>query len=61
MLFNHLESLENHRKKGLNKLSVFEMDLFTTVQNRKKIFFLPSSNNKEQNKYFEEGNLDYYF
>ena len=25
MLFNHLESLENNRKKGLNKFSVFEI------------------------------------
>ena len=62
MLFNHLESLENNRKKGLNKLSVFEIGpIYNNSKSQENILFALTSNNKNQNKYFEEGNLDYYF
>ena len=62
MLFNHLESLENNRKKGLDKLSVFEIGpIYNNSKSQENILFALTSNNKNQNKYFEEGNLDYYF
>ena len=62
MLFNHLESLENNRKKGLNKLSVFEIGpVYNNSKSQENILFALTSNNKNQNKYFEDKNLDYYF
>jgi phenylalanyl-tRNA synthetase beta chain len=62
MLFNHLESLENNRKKGLNKLSVFEIGpIYNHSKSQENILFALTSNIKNQNKYFEENNLDYYF
>ena len=62
MLFNHLESLENNRKKGLNKLSVFEIGpIYNHSKSQENILFALTSNIKNQNKYFEEENLDYYF
>ena len=61
MLFNHLESLENNRKKGLNKLSVFEIGpIYNHSKSQENILFALTSNIKNQNKYFEENNLDYY-
>ena len=62
MLFNHLESLENNRKKGLNKLSVFEIGpIYNHSKSQENILFALTSNIKNQNKYFEEDNLDYYY
>ena len=62
MLFNHLESLENNRKRGLNKLSVFEIGpIYNHSKSQENILFALSSNIKNQNKYFEEDNLNYYF
>ena len=62
MLFNHLESLENNRKKGLSKLSVFEIGpVYNNSKSQDNILFALTSKNKNQNKYFEEGSLDYYF
>ena len=62
MLFNHLESLENNRKKGLNKLSVFEIGpIYNHSKSQENILFALTSNIKNQNKYFEEVNLDYYY
>lgn len=62
MLFNHLESLENNRKKGLNKLSVFEIGpIYNHSKSQENILFALTSNIKNQNKYFEEENLDYYY
>ena len=62
MLFNHLESLENNRKKGLNKLSVFEIGpIYNHSKSQENILFALTSNIKNQNKYFEEDKLDYYF
>ena len=62
MLFNHLESLENNRKKGLNKLSVFEIGpIYNHSKSQENILFALTSNIKNQNKYFEEENLDFYF
>ena len=61
MLFNHLESLENNRKKGINKLSVFEIGpIYNHSKSQENILFALTSNIKNQNKYFEEDNLDYY-
>ena len=61
MLFNHLESLENNRKKGLNKLSVFEIGpIYNHSKSQENILFALTSNIKNQNKYFEEDNLDFY-
>ena len=61
MLFNHLESLENNRKKGLNKLSVFEIGpIYNHSKSQENILFALTSNIKNQIKYFEENNLDYY-
>ena len=62
MLFNHLESLENNRKKGLNKLSVFEIGpIYNHSKSQENILFALTSNIKNQNKYFEEDNSDYYY
>ena len=62
MLFNHLESLENNRKKGLKKLSVFEIGpIYNHSKSQENVLFALTSNIKNQNKYFEEDNLDYYF
>ena len=62
MLFNHLVSLENNRKKGLNKLSVFEIGpIYNHSKSQENILFALTSNIKNQNKYFEEENLDYYY
>ena len=62
MLFNHLESLENNRKKGLNNLSVFEIGpIYNNSKSQENILFALTSKNKNQNKYFEEENLNYYF
>ena len=62
MLFNHLESLENNRKKGLNKISVFEIGpIYNHSKSQENILFALTSNIKNQNKYFEEDNLDYYY
>ena len=62
MLFNHLESLENNRKKGLHKLSVFEFGpIYNHSKSQENILFALTSNIKNQNKYFEEDNLDYYY
>jgi phenylalanyl-tRNA synthetase beta chain len=62
MLFNHLESLENNRKKGLNKLSVFEIGpIYNHSKSQENILFALTSSIKNQNKYFEEDNLDYYY
>jgi phenylalanyl-tRNA synthetase beta chain len=62
MLFNHLESLENNRKKGLNKLSVFEIGpIYNHSKSQENILFALTSNIKNQNKYFKEDNLDYYY
>ena len=62
MLFNHLESLENNRKKGLNKLSVFEIGpIYNNSKSQENILFALTSNTKNQNKHFEEENFDYYF
>ena len=53
MLFNHLESIENNRKKGLNKLSVFEIGpVYNNSNSQDNILFALTSNNKNQNKYF---------
>ena len=61
MLFNHLESLENNRKKGLNNLSVFEIGpVYHNSKTQENILFALSSNNKNQNKYFKEHNFDFY-
>ena len=61
MLFNHLESLENNRKKGLNNLSVFEIGpVYYNSKTQENILFALSSNNKNQNKYFKEHNFDFY-
>ena len=62
MLFNHLVSLENNRKKGLNKLSVFEIGpIYNNSKSQENILFALTSNIKNQNKYFEEDSLDYYY
>ncbi|AFS48820.1 phenylalanine--tRNA ligase, beta subunit [alpha proteobacterium HIMB59] len=62
MLFNHLESLENNRKKGHNKLSVFEIGpIYNHSKSQENILFALTSNIKNQNKYYEEDNLDYYY
>ena len=62
MLFNHLESLENNRKKGLNNLSVFEIGpIYNNSKSQENILFALTSFNKNHNKYFEEVNLNYYF
>ncbi len=62
MLFNHLESLENNRKKGFNKLSIFEIGpIYNNSKSQENILFALTSKNKNQNKYFGEGGLDYYF
>jgi len=61
MLFNHLESLENNRKKGLHQLSVFEIGpIYNHSKSQENILFALTSNIKNQNKHFEEDNLDYY-
>jgi phenylalanyl-tRNA synthetase beta chain len=61
MLFNHLESLENNRKKGLNKLSVFEIGpIYNHSKSQENILFALTSNIKNQNKYFEDNSIDYY-
>jgi phenylalanyl-tRNA synthetase beta chain len=61
MLFNHLESLENNRKKGLNNLSVFEIGpVYNNSKSQENILFALSSNNKNQNKYFQEDNFNFY-
>ena len=57
MLFNHLESLENNRKKGLNNLSVFEIGpIYNNSKSQENILFALTSFNKNHNKYFEEVN-----
>ena len=62
MLFNHLESLENNRKKGINKLSVFEIGpIYNNSKSQENILFALTSNQKNQNKHYEEENIDYYF
>jgi len=62
MLFNHLESLENNRKKGFNNLSVFEIGpIYHNSKSQENILFALSSNNKKQNKYFQENNFDFYY
>src|SRR6056300_351757 len=61
MLFNHLESLENNRKKGLNKLSVFEIGpIYNNSKSQENILFALTSNIKNQNKYFQEDNFNFY-
>src|SRR6056300_988278 len=61
MLFNHLESLENNRKKGFNNLSVFEIGpVYNNSKSQENILFALSSNIKNQNKYFHEDNFDFY-
>jgi phenylalanyl-tRNA synthetase beta chain len=61
MLFNHLESLENNRKKGLNKLSVFEIGpIYNHSKSQENILFALTSNIQNQNKYFEDNSIDYY-
>ncbi|MDA8668440.1 phenylalanine--tRNA ligase subunit beta [Alphaproteobacteria bacterium] len=61
MLFNHLESLENNRKKGFNNLSVFEIGpIYNNSKSQENILFALSSNNKNQNKYFKEDNFNFY-
>ena len=62
MLFNHLESLENNRKKGFKNLSVFEIGpIYHNSKSQENILFALSSNNKKQNKYFQEDNFDFNF
>ena len=62
MLFNHLESLENNRKKGINKLSVFEIGpIYNNSKSQENILFALTSNQKNQNKHYEEENIDFYF
>ena len=62
MLFNHLESLDNNRKKGIDKLSVFEIGpIYNNSKSQENILFALTSNSKNQNKHFKEENLDYYF
>ena len=61
MLFNHLESLENNRKKGLNNLSVFEIGpVYHNSKTQENILFALLSNIKNQNKYFQEDNFNFY-
>ena len=61
MLFTHLVSLESNRKKGLDKLSVFEIGpIYNHSKSQENILFALTSNIKNQNKYFKEDNLDYY-
>ena len=48
MLFNHLESLENNRKKGLNNLSVFEIGpIYNNSKSQENILFALTSFNKK--------------
>ena len=62
MLFNHLESLENNRKKGFNNLSIFEIGpIYHNSKSQENILFALSLNNKKQNKYFQENNFDFYY
>ena len=59
MLFNHLESLENNRKKGSIN-SVFEIGpIYKHSKSQENILFALTSNIKNQNKW--KDNLDYYY
>ena len=61
MLFNHLDSLESNRKKGINKLSIFEIGpVYNSSKSQENILFALTSNNKNQNKYFGEDDMNYY-
>jgi phenylalanyl-tRNA synthetase beta chain len=61
MLFNHLESIENNRKKGFNNLSVFEIGpVYNNSKSQENILFALLSNIKNQNKYFQEDNFNFY-
>ena len=46
----------------MNKLSIFEIGpVYNNSKSQENILFALTSNNKNQNKYFEKDNLDYYF
>jgi len=61
MLFNHLEVIENNRKKGLYNLNIFEIGpIYQSSSFQENILFALTVNNVSQNSVFRHYKVDFY-
>jgi phenylalanyl-tRNA synthetase beta chain len=61
MLFNHLEVIENNRKKGIDNLNIFEMGpVYHSSNSQENTMLALIVNNVNQNKVFKTEKVDFY-
>jgi phenylalanyl-tRNA synthetase beta chain len=61
MLFNHLEVIENNRKKGIDNLNIFEMGpVYHSSNSQENTMLALIVNNVNQNNVFKTEKVDFY-
>ena len=61
MLFNHLEVIENNRKKGINNLNTFEIGpIYQSSSSQENTLLALKVNIVDQNRVFKKDNVDFY-
>ena len=61
MIGNHLNIIENNRKKGFENQSIFEIGpIYNDISSQQNIISMMISNNKKFNKVFSNGSFEFY-
>ena len=61
LLFNHLEILENNRKKGIKNLKIFELGpIYNNSKSQENVAFGLTSIQKTSNKHYTSKNFDFF-